>query len=237
LPEVAGLKAQIDKLAKQTDAPGPKASDRHTLEVRLTHKLAELRVSSPQYVRWWRLSQVGPPRLPYRIEKQLKPNINAMVAADPQIRKLDRQIEQCRSGARSLRLNPNAYVTKQSAELAGEVAKARMAVSAAKKASYDKHGLERNWLASLKWQMQSRFYNKPYRSYLDDLARQKVGRKDQECHENLGSLESLFRLQTEARWHTRCDWDWRLKQEIDGSIAELPLLQKWLQRSRGNVSK
>ena len=163
--------------------------------------------------------------------------MNAMVAADPQIRKLDAEIARCQTGARTLRPDPGPYVTRQSAELTREVTQARMAVTEARQASYEKHGLERNWLASLNWQFGSRFYNKPYRSCLEDLARAKVGREDQECQEEFGSLESLYRLQTETTWHTRCDWDWRLKQEIDGSIAELPLLQKWLERSRGTVGQ
>ena len=237
LPEVAKLQAQIDELTKLADVPGGKTPDRPELEARLNHKLAELRVNTPEYVRWWRRSEVGAPRLPHPVEKQQEPNMNAMVAADPQIRKLDAEIARCQTGARTLRPDPGTYVTRQSAELTREVTQARMAVTEARQASYEKHGLERNWLASLNWQFGSRFYNKPYRSCLEDLARAKVGREDQECQEEFGSLESLYRLQTETTWHTRCDWDWRLKQEIDGSIAELPLLQKWLERSRGTVGQ
>jgi hypothetical protein len=160
-----------------------------------------------------------------------------MAAADPQIRALDAEIARGQTSARSLQPDPNAYVTRQSADLARDVAKVRTAAAEPRQESYDQHGLETNWLASLRWQLGSGFYNKPYRSYLEDLARAKVGRDDQECHENFDSLGSLFCQQSETQWHTRCDWDWRLKQEIDGSITELPLLQKWLERARGTVSK
>jgi hypothetical protein len=43
--------------------------------------------------------------------------------------------------------------------------------------------------------------------------------------------------QEKSKWHTKCDWDWRLKQEIDGSIADLPKLQKWIERARGKIQK
>jgi hypothetical protein len=40
-------------------------------------------------------------------------------------------------------------------------------------------------------------------------------------------------MQTEAAWHSRVDWEWRMKQEVDGSIEKIPALQKWLKRVRG----
>ena len=36
-------------------------------------------------------------------------------------------------------------------------------------------------------------------------------------------------------WHTEVDWDWRIREEVDGRINNLPLLQKWLARVRGPV--
>lgn len=41
----------------------------------------------------------------------------------------------------------------------------------------------------------------------------------------------------EKTWSTSVNWDWRIREEIDGRIARLPLLQKWLQRTRGPVLK
>jgi hypothetical protein len=41
----------------------------------------------------------------------------------------------------------------------------------------------------------------------------------------------------EDTWSTSVDWDWRIREEVDGRIARLPLLQKWLQRARGPVLK
>ena len=92
---------------------------------------------------------------------------------------------------------------------------------------------ERDWLSSFRWLGFSGHYNYPYRAYLrDKIAKTVPGRA---CHENFGSLDSIHSLQNQANWRTRCDWDWRLKQEIDGTIKDLPLLQKWVRRVRGPV--
>ena len=37
------------------------------------------------------------------------------------------------------------------------------------------------------------------------------------------------------RWYTKVDWDWRINEEIDGRIEKLPLLRKWLEKTRGRV--
>ena len=38
-------------------------------------------------------------------------------------------------------------------------------------------------------------------------------------------------------WRTRVDWDWRMKEEVDGSINDMPLMKKWLIHVRGPVVK
>ena len=231
MPEIVKLRTAIDNPEK---APG---TDVGKLQAQLNYRLAELRVNTPEYVRWWRLSEAGPPRLPHRIEQKPGPNIHAMVATNPQIVKLDAEIRQCQSKAKALRPDSRSYVSRGTAELAKRVAKAKMEVGQVKKTGYTRNALERNWLISLGWQYNSGFYNKPYRSYFDDLARAAVGREDQECHEDFGQLESIYNMQTATQWHTECDWETRLKQEIDGTIEGLPLLKKWLERSRGKDNK
>jgi len=266
-PEIARLQAQIDDLTSRSETRNREILDRPELKqkptradelralkendrdlqmwttqlprlkAQLEFNLAELRVNTPEYVRWWRLSVAGPPRLLSDAETNGGPNVHSLIANDPQIAKLDRQIARCQTDARELRPDSRGYVAKKTAQLDRQVAKAKMELGEARKKNFAKHGLEYNWLSSMGWQAFSRFYNKPFSSYMDDLAREAVGREDQECHEEFGSLESIYRLQTETQWHTQCDWDWRLKQEIDGSIKELPLLQKWLKRARGTTNE
>jgi hypothetical protein len=55
-----------------------------------------------------------------------------------------------------------------------------------------------------------------------------------EMRENLNLLVALQKsLTDEKNWHTTVDWDWRMQEEIDGRINDLPLMQKWLTRVRG----
>jgi hypothetical protein len=204
------------------------------LTAQLEFTLAELRVNSPQYVRWWRSSQAGPPRLSGAGSNR-GGDIRSLIASDPRIAKLDHEIKMCQTNVRSLRLDSRDYLAKHTVELAKQVAQAKMEVGEAQKKNYARFGPEYNWLRSMYWQADRRFYNKPYLAYHQELARKAVGRDDQECHENFGSLESIYHLQTEAQWHTRCDWEWRLRQEVDGSIKELPLLREWLEKVRGDV--
>ena len=78
----------------------------------------------------------------------------------------------------------------------------------------------------------SHHYNYPYRLYLRDKIAKDIGGKV--SHES-EELDTVYALQTNAKWHTRCDWEWRMKQELDGSVEKLPLLQKWIERVRGPV--
>jgi len=96
----------------------------------------------------------------------------------------------------------------------------------------DQYKPEYDWLTSLGWIAFSGHYNYPYRRYLRDKIAKDIGGKV--CHENFGSLNWRISAREEGYWSARCDWDWRLKQEIDGSIKDLPLLRKWLKRIRGN---
>jgi len=47
--------------------------------------------------------------------------------------------------------------------------------------------------------------------------------------------EILEAWSSKEMWRTEVDWDWRINEEVDGTIKNLPLLQKWLHRVRGPV--
>ncbi|KPK48345.1 MAG: hypothetical protein AMK72_07185, partial [Planctomycetes bacterium SM23_25] len=161
--------------------------------------------------------------------------LGSLVAGDPKLAALDREIRLCNARARTLRPDSGAYVAKQTAELRRQVAKAQMAVNVAQKKNTLRHKAEYDWLQSFRWLAFSGHYNYPYRSYLRDKIAKTVPGKV--CHENFGSLETIRAMQSTAKWHTRCDWQWRLSQELDGSIQNLPLLRKWLETVRGNVGQ
>ena len=54
-----------------------------------------------------------------------------------------------------------------------------------------------------------------------------------EAREDLKTLISL--VENKNLWATSIDWEWRTAEEVDGSIANLPLMRKWLERVRGSV--
>ena len=129
----------------------------------------------------------------------------------------------------------NAYVDKQAAELQKQVASAKMSVTNAVNSNITSQAPEHNWLHNLDWIINSRHYNYPYKDYIKNEVTRQLGIKIRLCEEDFNSLERILEQQTEAKWHTRCDWEWRLKKEVDGSIEQLPQLQKWLERARGPV--
>lgn len=159
--------------------------------------------------------------------------LRSLIEGHAELARLDREIKGCRIKAESLRTDPQAYVDQQTAGLRDALAKDAMEAGDVIRKRAAEYKLEYDWLRTLGWFAFSKHYNYPYSYYLRDKVAKTVGGKV--CHEDFGSLESLYNEQTTTKWHTRCDWEWRLSQELDGSIEELPMLKKWLERARGNV--
>jgi hypothetical protein len=170
----------------------------------------------------------------YKTEKNTKADreqLRGLIAKDPEIARLGRQIEAYRAQARMHRPDSKRYITERTVELRRQLTQADIIVQAAVKKNTNLYKPEFDWLTSFGWLGFSRHYNYPYSSYLRKRIDRSIGGKV--CHENFGSLKSLLGTQAKDQWKTRCDWEWRLKQELDGSIKELPLLRKWLERARG----
>ncbi len=159
--------------------------------------------------------------------------LRSLVAIDPKIAGLVSETNKLRSRARMHRPDSRDYIAGRTVELKRQVARASMGVGEAIKKNAAEFKPEYDWLKTLSWLAFSSHYNYPYRSYFEKEVAKTIGGKVN--HENFGSLESLLSAQTTATWHTQCDWDWRLKWEIDGSIEDLPRLRKWLERARGPV--
>jgi hypothetical protein len=52
--------------------------------------------------------------------------------------------------------------------------------------------------------------------------------------DNLDEVAKMEDAYAPENWKTRIDqWDWRTQWEVDGTIKDLPLTQKWLRRVRG----
>ncbi|MDP6545084.1 MAG: hypothetical protein QGH60_13930 [Phycisphaerae bacterium] len=166
-------------------------------------------------------------------EKTPRQKMHELIQKNPKIIALRLDIDKCRKQARKLRPDPRNYTEERTVALRQQVTKADIAAREAHKRYLAKYKLEHDWLSSLGWLVSSGHYNYPYRRYFHKQISKTIGGKV--CHENFGSLGSLMGAQEKSKWHTKCDWDWRLKQEIDGSITNLPMLRKWIERARGKV--
>ena len=167
-------------------------------------------------------------------DRNQRRRIGKLAERDPAIAKLAREINALRTRARSQRPNARAYVDQRTVELRQQVTRAGVAVQNAVKQNTAARKPEYDWLTSLGWIAYSRHYNYPYKSYMQKRIGRTVGGKI--CHENFGSLKSIMNLQNKTQWRSTCDWEWRLKKELDGSIKDLPLMRKWLNRVRGTVN-
>jgi hypothetical protein len=95
---------------------------------------------------------------------------------------------------------------------------------------------EAQWLGSFEYACTGRYYNQPYGSYIGRHVRAQLG--GGEMRENLNVLKGLVAAESKPGcWRTRVDWDWRLPEEMSGKIGELPLMKKWLLRTRGPVAR
>jgi len=93
---------------------------------------------------------------------------------------------------------------------------------------------ESQWLGAFEYACAGRYYNQPYGSYISRHVMAELG--GGEMRENLNSLKSLLEVDSKPEyWRTEVDWDWRLPEEISGKIDDLPLMKKWLLKTRGPV--
>jgi len=203
-------------------------TDEHQRAIRL----AEVRLNSAEYIRLRLLRDEARADL-HRAVNAAQTSQTPPRPVDPRLVRLDREIRACRDRARTFRTDPAPYLATHTMDLTRQLAAAEMRAAEAFKEHVAQYKAEYDWVKSYRWLGFSRHYNYPHLSYLRKRVAQSVGGRA--CHENFGSLESIRDAQTNVIWHTRCDWQWLLKKELDGSIEDLPLLQKWLQRVRGEI--
>jgi len=159
------------------------------------------------------------------------------VAAESAARRaLEKAEQEYRRLEKALRTRRDLYVAKGAAEATRKVAKAKKALQEeeATDKAWRPYEPERAWLFAFVKQGTGGYYNSPYRWYIARRAREIVG--GGELRDDPGTVKTVLEAQTEPRhWHTAADWDWRMPQEVDGSIADLPIMRRWLERVRGPV--
>ena len=135
--------------------------------------------------------------------------------------------------SRTLSGKRDVYAAKGTAALTKKLGQAETALAKANDEAMAPYGPEKFWMGSFQYQGYRGYYNTPYRSYLGQYVKALVG--GGEMRESVGVLTSLEEALAGGKgWHTTVDWDWRMKPELDGSIKDMPLMQKWLVRVRGS---
>jgi hypothetical protein len=135
---------------------------------------------------------------------------------------------------RALAEKREAYVTKGATDLARKVAAAEKAFAEASDRALAPYAPEKTWIDDFGYQAFRGYYNTPYRAYIADHVQSLVSGGPK--REDLGSLKGLAEAVADNKgWSTSVDWDWRMRQEVDGTIKELPLLEKWIIKARGPV--
>jgi len=135
---------------------------------------------------------------------------------------------------RTLRGKREKYVSERTAETVRQVAAAKAEFAEATEKALAPYLPEKLWARSFGYQAYRGYYNTNYSAYIRDHVKAQIG--GGEMRDDVGFLEQLQEaVSGNEGWSTSVDWDWRMKQEADGSIKDLPLLQKWIRRSRGPV--
>ena len=138
--------------------------------------------------------------------------------------------------SRTLRDARDVYTSKGAADLIRKVAEANGSIKDAETLAWKPYAPER-WLYSFNQQAFRGYYNTAYNHYFSTYARDVVG--GGEMREDTRFLSALVKAVSgdDDGWRTRVDWDWRMREEVDGTINDMPLMKKWLTLVRGPVVK
>ena len=156
-------------------------------------------------------------------------------ASEPIFREQKRLEQAFRALEQALRGQRDMYVGKGTADLERKLGESKGAVVEAEKIAWKAYGPEQGWLYSFNNQGYRGYYNTAYNHYLGGHAKAIVG--GGEMREDTNFLEALAKAVSgdDEAWRTRVDWDWRVRAEVEGGIADMPLMKKWLERVRGPV--
>jgi hypothetical protein len=100
--------------------------------------------------------------------------------------------------------------------------------------AWEKYAPEKAALGAMAFAGWRGYYNRPYMWYMEQRVRSVIG--GGEMREDLKLLKKLASAaKSPELWHTDITWDWRMKEERNGSIKKKPLMEVWLERTRGPV--
>jgi len=217
------------EVARKYDELNNKAND---LDGQLRRKFDRERNSNGRYA----AAQAERTDCDHAIRNRQETLRQGLRASEPICREQKKAEQKLRALERAFRDKREMYVSKGTADLVRKVGEAKGAVVEAEKTAWAPYWPER-WLYSFNNQGYRGYYNTAYNHYMSGHARAIVG--GGEMREDTRFLEALAEAVSgnDKGWRTSVDWDWRTRQEADGTIVDLPLMKKWLAYVRGPVVK
>ena len=131
------------------------------------------------------------------------------------------------------KLTENAAATGI-ADVNKKVVEATIALKEAEAKASARYQPQLDRIDSFTFQINGGYYNYNHGKYYSVYAMKKLG--GGEVRDNVLTVRRVYDAwRKKGDWHTRVDWDWRMKEEIDGSIHKAPQMNKWLENTRGPV--
>ncbi|MFC1600933.1 DUF6055 domain-containing protein [Candidatus Sumerlaeota bacterium] len=165
--------------------------------------------------------------------EELRETVGAELPETIAFRRLDHRSAQLTRELRALR---DAHISKNINEATKRINELAKQVSESEEEAWKRYGQEKGWLKSFEFAGFRGYYNTAYGHYFEQRVRAIAG--GGEMREDLKQLQQVQQAYADpGYWHTTVDWDWRMPEEIDGRIDSMPLMRKWLARTRGPVVK
>ncbi|MDE0839912.1 MAG: hypothetical protein OSB41_12795, partial [Kiritimatiellae bacterium] len=195
-------------------------------------KIAELKTTSVPYAAARSAAMQAREKV-RQADAAMRKKLDAAIKDVPELARINAEMHAARTLVRTVSPNSGRYIEGHTKALSTKVRIAERKLAGVVKANIAAQAPEHNWLHNMTWTVNNRHYNHPYKDYIKNEVVKKLGITIRLCDEDFNGLESILDKQTDAKWHTRCDWEWRLPKEVDGSIEKSPAIQQWVKRARG----
>ena len=109
------------------------------------------------------------------------------------------------------------------------------ALAEAEAEAWKEHEFEKNWVNAFPFAGFVNYYNRGWDMFMTEMLQRNQGGKDVETpRENIPRLMAVANEYAQPKlWTPVVNWDWRVRDEIDGSIKYKPLVRDWLMKVRG----
>ncbi|MBT3297109.1 MAG: hypothetical protein HN383_17720 [Verrucomicrobia bacterium] len=196
-------------------------------------KIAKLKTTSEPYAAARNAAMQAREKV-RQADAAMRKKLDAAIKDVEELDRLNAEMWAARTLARTFSPNSRPYIEDHTEELSAKVRMAERKLADFVKRYIAARAPEHNWLHNMDWTLNNRHYNHLYKDYIKNEVVKDLGITIRLCDEDFKGLESILEKQTEAKWHTRCDWEWRMKQEVDGSIEKNAAMQQWVKRARGD---